>query len=740
MKARIITSLLAFCAVTRLTANEAVKAAFLQVAKEQAEAADTAGDAEAAGLLRSGILAAQPQSAEILASPSPDTSHITAVRLPRVIEGNPYRDALARGAAFSLGQADPPWPKNTPEVNVFANPSGTAATARDTAAQMEAYLWLFANPASPLRHHPGVLARFLRRALAYADAIDVHRGTKAGQIIFDDFAIAPAVSALREFSRLYPGLLLPSQRALIDRAMRVAGDKILAHSLEHREKHGRGYANIDLSIAYELQNIGLYLKDAAMLDRSRELFHGLAAAVLPDGGTHYIWSQNESPGYHNVVAQLLARSYEIEEDPRLLELLKALEWYGPVSIGRMGEFWTAPAWKQQWNVPLEGIVGGEFVVAATGNPYLRGMLKMPELNERDARKWPAARPSVAWYRNDIRPRDLPDDLTYLDRNIAGPRAWYGRFSYAATLRDLPVDEPGHATLMGALTTTENFQMQAFVMAVGPRLFLGGKPEDPRAWAGLTSGLVSGLILTRHASVVIAGYDLSQFNSSSTGRVVPWKGRQLWLGMKDRIVGLIQALPNESGTDSAGLEGLVRLGTGGTVNGSPQSLQNLAGGGYCYGDLIIRPVAHNFSEIATALVPFRLPDRPVTEIRWRETEGGRGLRWFLVEIRPTWADAAEIDVRDPATDMPCLAVGAGGRRMVVVGNFGAKAADVRFPGSSVRSSLFCSDASPSAPGPENVTLNPGKAALLVESPDATDHLPGGKTFREQVAVSEPEGHQ
>lgn len=68
--------------------------------------------------------------------------------------------------------------------------------------------------------------------------------------------------------------------------------------------------------------------------------------------------------------------------------------------------------------------GVEAVVALSGNGYVRALLDRDKLRN--------GRDQIEWYRNDIKPIPLPDNYTIPDRNVGGPRAWYGNFTYAGS--------------------------------------------------------------------------------------------------------------------------------------------------------------------------------------------------------------------------------------------------------------------------------------------------------------------
>ena len=633
---------------------------------------------------------------------SPAPPNISTLRPLQSVSENPYIARLVTdGRTYLASPAGTvAWPKLTAGSPAFFNLIGASdQDTRGTGARLEAFLWLFTHPDSPLRHDPALLAAFLRRAHAYTDGISAASaaGTlKAGQLLLDDFAIAPASCALREFAALYPGLLLPCQRASWDRALRIAADTMMGKA----DGRPGTYANIDLALSFQLLNFGLHLKDKKLLARSRELLHAQSANILPDGGTHYIGSQNESPGYHDVVAHFIARTYEITGDEAALAMLHRLEWYGPVSVGRHGEYWTSPSWKHTWNGG-EFATGGEPIVSISGNPWVRGLTTPPGAGKR-LRNWEQARAAVAWWRADIAPLPMPDNYTIPDRNIAGPRAWYGRFNYAATLRPIPVTEPGIATLIGAQVLRPDFSRGVMLMGVYPRVYLGGDRANPRSFAWLTSGLESTSALGRTWSAFSASYQLHTFGSSTKGKLAPWRGRQLWLGLPDRIIGVLDIAPESSAnapatasTAAANIEGLIRLGTGGTVTGPKQSLVKTAPGRYSFGDLLVALHETGFASASIEVTPFRIPSAPFADLVLSDATPISGPRRFVVEVRPSYVTADAV-VR--------AAAGTEGLRVVI----GDKTFTLR----------------PDAPLDPAA---PDRLSVEVASPDAADHAPAWSDF-------------
>ncbi|MEN9841706.1 MAG: hypothetical protein RL376_1506, partial [Verrucomicrobiota bacterium] len=391
---------------------EQLKKAVLRVALERVALATE--DPAYAADLQASITAALPASAEAFVAPGPDLTHVSALRPVPAPDTNPHIAQLVSGVRAELTKPPLPFVKATAATSALAK-LPVYYSARNIAARMEALVWLFGNPDSPLRDDPAVLTRFLREAHAYADTLDVTAGATAGKDLLDDFAITPASGALREFAALRPGLLLPSQRRQWDRAMRRAGDAMAGKA---KGRNGT-YANIDIALALELLNFGLHLRDEAFLEQSRFLLHAQQKNIYPDGAMAYIWHQNESQGYQGVVVDYIRRYGQITGDPVCAAMLERLKPFDLVMGGLLPDWWTAPSWKHTWN--------------ANGEPDPYSLPEVPK----DNRRWERAFYRVATFDPAAKPRPRPDNYTFLDRNVIGPRAWYGRWNYAATLRPIP---------------------------------------------------------------------------------------------------------------------------------------------------------------------------------------------------------------------------------------------------------------------------------------------------------------
>jgi hypothetical protein len=663
-----------------------LKNAVLSLALEQAVNACNVNYLTDASNRVADVQGAMNADANTMAAMNLNAANIGSLVLPITTSGNPYLVTMQTGLSNALASADIPWGKTTTNAAVLTSTSGNYYV-RDVGEYLEAYLFIFVNPASSCRTNAEVLTRFLRRAHTYADTIDVQDSQYgAGSFFYDDFAIAPASAALREFARLYPGLLLPSQQAIWDRAMNKAGATMWV-KINGNPDRGR-YANIDLLEAYQALNFGLYLTNQAYLDRSRWLIDMRTNDLYPDGAWAYIWTQNESRSYHSINVDYLSRYWLVSGYPLCTNLIQRSQWYGPVSNGRGGEFWTAPSWKQLWNSATADD-GGEPAIAFSGNPYLRWMHDTYLLPDAvaDTASWSSRRYDVTFYRNDIAPKTLPDNYTFLDCNIVGPSAWYGTWHYAAPGRDPNDTEPGEATLMGAaIQETNSTLWNAILMGVYPRVRESLSTNQPGTdngrfdWAWLTSKLTNDYTLGRDFSAISATYRMHKYGSSTKGTEYNWRGKQLWLGLPDRIVGWLSVSPDTNSATAYEVDGVVRLGTGGTVNSSPKSIQALGGGVYTYGKMRVTIYDHNYGSLQPIVVPYRLTGYPATEITLQDPQsipvGGTNLLTyttnneyqFVVEVRPVTATNDAVVTHQVATNgIRTLTATVNGSKYVVIQN-------------------------------------------------------------------------
>jgi hypothetical protein len=732
----------------------------LRVAVERVNFSVAAGNSESAAALLTDVENALGVPAEKMASPAPDAKNISALNPVRVKEGNPNIEWIKAGLGEELSKPDEFSQLNAYETNSIGTQPGSLNGA--LANTIDAMFWAYVNPASPFQGNPEVMARFLRRALFYVEGLEkmanVVLSTKRGYL--DEFSLGPVSAPLREFAQLYPGLLLPSQKQQWDQGLRRVADA----QLQDFGRFVGSYPNIDTARGYELLNLGLYLKDENLLQKSRYIMTVQKKNVYPDGGVTYIRTQNPQQGYQYTVAAYLGRYYEVTQDPEILAILKSMEWFGPVT-GRSGEWWTASNWKAMWN-STGSDCGGPFVACVTGNPYIYGM--MGNSHSFITRKWRDARIGVAWYRNDVKPKPLPQNYTAIDRNIAGPRAWYGNFTYAVTLREIKVEETGLGTIMGCMALDEQGDGRSVIPRIAPMVKIPLR-GNKSGWAWITSDLKGAVSMGLNFSVSTATYFPATFGSSGKGEVADWTARQLWLGLPDRLIGLMEVSPNSDQSEAFSVAGYLQLGVG----GARKDVSIISANEYQYDNLNIRLHEHNYLGVDLNAFNTRTDKSFATEMVWRSEapevphhgiplvshlsgEDGRspvvgaivGTRkmyrhdqnfYNVVEIRSKAAsDETKVKRLTSANGLLGLEIKVGLKSYVIWMNPTSQPQIAELVGSA-QTSLHPSGAPsalPNFPAPARVTVLPNQHIVAVTSPDRADHQPGWASFQAMLTAMEP----
>lgn len=663
MQARHATDSAAVAALANGTTDEQLKRVVLEVALERAQFAINVYDLTYADRMLDDVEARLSTAATTMTTTITGLPNISVQRPLNftTTATNPYLKRLMDGATLDIATVDDVWEKNTLDVNWL----GDFNLARSQGQEMESYLWVFAHPNSTLRHQPEVLRRVLRRTLNFIDAINVHTDSLAvGQLnsLYDDFAIGPASMALRQMPMVYPNLMPPNLAADWDTAITKAGNAEWA-------AYGTRVAdwiNTDVAIATTMENLGGRMKEIAtatsntsmntqadsMLAKGRYFIDDVLASnrVFPDGAVGYIDSQNEAGGYQSTVENYVRRYYERTGRAQALTILQGMEWYGPIN-GRMFDWWTSPSWKWAWNAISGSGQTGESTNPL--NPFVRAEMDTAINAAASASNWIGHQAGAVWYQGTVTPQSR-GDYTVFDRNIVGPRAWYGRWNYTATLRAIADTDSGHSTIMGCQTMDPdpNFRVNASVFGVFPRIRTSSLPsrdsvdgsfaEDRHAW--LTSKLEGDSTVNRDFSALGVSHKIHRYASSTKGTEFNWTARQVWLGLPDRIIGLVDLGPNVT-TSAWEQQCAIRLGYGGTAYSSTKTIANLGGNTWSYGDLLVKLHNHSFAEVTEDVYTFRTV--PFTEITLRDQIGGAtdstsnsyttaSVRGMLTEIRPNYA--------------------------------------------------------------------------------------------------------
>ena len=113
---------------------------------------------------------------------------------------------------------------------------------------------------------------------------------KARTEIYDQFATEAGISGLVEFISLYPGLLLPSQRAEWDAGLQA----VFAKLWPEMKRADNWNLNIETARMVAMLNLGYYFKNQEVIDKVLRHVDGTIAKMRPDGGFPYNGDSNPS--------------------------------------------------------------------------------------------------------------------------------------------------------------------------------------------------------------------------------------------------------------------------------------------------------------------------------------------------------------------------------------------------------------------------------------------------------------
>ncbi len=168
------------------------------------------------------------------------------------------------------------------------------------------------HPQSPLRGDPLLIAPILRRFETGYEYLT------PGSPELADFGPSPSLTQMYlMFSAVYPDLILPSKKALWEKAIQTNTDAIMANRAQtfHVSAPGTAYPNADIKYIAALEYAGLLFHRADYTQAGEDGLHLLATAEFPDGGFAYIGLQNDSFTYHGIIIDQLVRIWLTTGDP-----------------------------------------------------------------------------------------------------------------------------------------------------------------------------------------------------------------------------------------------------------------------------------------------------------------------------------------------------------------------------------------------------------------------------------------
>lgn len=619
------------------------------------------------------------------------------------------------------------WKVSTPQTQVYESIHGVRGT-RDQGQAANQWMLLYSHPASPLRDREELLIRALRRIDAYLRDYHFHETLEENTHLNDFFALGPVLMGAVMIRKTYPDLLLPNQAAIWQAAAAKAAKRY------HLMKADGNYSNADLGNARIFIASALFTGSRSDLDHGLKLARSWDANIFPDGGSSYIAMQNESQGYHAACIDIQIDNWLMTNDPALLDAMRRTEWY-PLSVNdsnRIGEWFTAPSWKQSW-YGAKGFSGHAAVWYLTGNPWYAA-LGEPERFERVTQ--PSMKLAMLYQKHPAAPRALPGKFAYYDRNILGARMSNGRWSTAMNGR-LTGQLVGKNTYVG-LTVAEadgNPEPALNAALYGIMLY----PVFPGQATNTATDESIGVAMGRRMSALGADYRLARRMAGPSRRPLPWRGRQCWLMLPDRMIGYLEATP-EAKAAAHGVTLHLELGRAKAGSRRKEGIRKFSDRLHGYGDLRIRIPETSLGPVLTRDSPdglaadgvrgphseYHLVDEASSK-GWSPKPAARSRSEFaLVEMRMDGSPEAESITRINDGALIGISVTFPGSRIITLYNSGKAPLEVstgRF-GLSGKTSLIGNRPGfeITRPVPEGFSLPAGQSVILAAGEGEHLHLP------------------
>lgn len=638
-----------------LAALADLKEIAIEVAEERKQLALDAGFISEANVLDTEIAAltnstpADPLIPQKAIGFNPPLIHTTA-------STNPFISALNAWAASFLASSSESFSKATP--NNFLFPSNY--NSRKLGDNIEKMYWLLVSPQSNYRNHPELFRRFLTSLYAVADdylinGTDVSNGVPGTTAnAFNDWFAAPLAAYGWYMADVSFGDYIPNS---LKQKMREAADQMGSQFFVRSDDLFEGiYTNRDISYAEILTQTGLYRNNQTWINRAKLLIDSLQQRGLyADGAYSYIKKQNEVVNYHGGTTASLAKIWAMMEYQPAWDIISKAANFEILDIepNDVPEYYTAGAWKTQWNGQtslLSRSAALNPILYITENPYLKTVYdRYHQIFGFDSDPL-----SASFYKANVAGLPIPDNFFVYSRNIQGPKARYGRFSYGASGRNVSGNEnfPGAQTIVGAMITqpgrvvAAQDEMDAALMAVHAKVHVrnSSTPAEWTDWGYMSTKMDAKSAVAKTAATISTPSVLQYQTSGPAGIETNWASYQQWITLPDRLIGLVEVYPKANvPTQAFEIDGRVRFtyGRSGLLN--PKGLiVDEPGKRYSYGGFKAIIHQHDFSVVDTAAAGTLRDEVPIaSEIRFRfNLSSGNTLytypantrKFFMIEIR------------------------------------------------------------------------------------------------------------
>ena len=442
----------------------------------------------------------------------------------------------------------------------------------------------FCHPQSPMAGKPELVVPILRRVAFFAE-----RASIGGPVLGDFGCCAPLADAWLILTTCRPEILPLALRGAMDQGIRnIATDSISKRPEWSRPSLAVPIAlNADVNFIQAIAIANRLFPNPAYSKALQQALSYVEKQVLPDGATHYYGKQNECASYHGISVRAIFRTAQLTDDPKLLEMVKKMRWYYPLSVSPSGvmEYSSAPSWHHYWNT-YNGAAAAAILSELHNCAHNQRVANLGFDGDLwQAAFWNPKRTAAPW----------PDNYVTYDQNVDGPRARYGTWSYVGTTRQT-LENRGKSSYVGCVVETGApglWQLDSALQDVGMEIRPDTAPDQNSEHRGritlANTESVTTCAVSDKAAALGAVSQLGQYRKAATD----WIQRQVWLFTPERMVGLVTV---EAGADlsATGIIGRLYLVSGRSRWGQRKEIKELGGSLFSYGKLRVQFHAHDFA--------------------------------------------------------------------------------------------------------------------------------------------------
>lgn len=490
--------------------------------------------------------------------------------------------------------------------------------------------------------------------------LDYFEASLNGKFKFEgQFEVAHPVRAFLTYSSVYPNLFPPSRKKLWMKTLEDEADRI--YNLTSRWRNGQPLpvTNLDSNYMIAMMDYSVIFNNKKYAKRAKEACEKIGLNMLEDGAYRYNPIAMPVPHYHSVMTRNLTRYWLVSNDAHAKELLIRQAWYWPLTLSYdtsghgYGDDSSTVTYKKAGPYNSAGRVGSSqyLISAISGIPEIASMWECKNSISRGESELPLLL-AAAFYRKDLKKKELPEEFIAYDKNIMGPIGRFKGFSFSGSSRDSTFPWGNHGTFEGRDTysgciivkggqrTTINTIHAALRIRKGKHFHpTAARREYPDKATHSFHHLMEKATSTtlENVAALSGGHKITTAKQGNLHELATdaFSG-QAWLYTPERMVGIVTIEPGKSKAYSASI----------ALHSYGENMKQKGPDTWTQGHAEINFIDHNLypkAQITEAWKGLELIDKESYEQKEQKMKSFKRNDKFhcLMEIKPKWSPKSSI---------------------------------------------------------------------------------------------------